>query len=126
MNGARFGRFVQAGVAAQAAVDRAIVAALPDVDRVARAFHAIVRSELAGNLRVIDQKNRRWDRAEKPGRTFEACATHDYTDANMLMFRALTETLGREPDLEADADVILFNAAWERARSHGFSKEWPR
>lgn len=126
MNGARFGRFVQAGVAAQAAVDRAIVAALPDVDRVARAFHAIVRSELAGNLRVIDQKNRRWDRAEKPGRTFKACATYDYTDANMLMFRAITETLGREPDLEADADVILFNAAWERARSHGFSKEWPR
>ena len=51
------------------------------------------------------------------------CATHDYCDANMPMAEAFEFIMGREPDVSADDDVTLWNAAWERARADHFTAE---
>lgn len=51
------------------------------------------------------------------------CATHDFCDANMAMFEALTD-LGHEVfnDEGLSEDVTdLWNAAWTRAKEKGFS-----
>ena len=44
------------------------------------------------------------------------CHSHDYCDANQTMLDAFTSTLGREPDLESDADCALITAAWDQWR----------
>jgi hypothetical protein len=48
------------------------------------------------------------------------CHSHDYCDANMVMHAAMTEYLGREPDLQSDADTALWNDAWAIAKAAGF------
>jgi|SRR5215467_2903131 len=55
------------------------------------------------------------------------CHSHDFCDANMAMHEAFTEVMGREPFLlddgddpvrvaQHDADIEMFNAAWEQAK----------
>jgi hypothetical protein len=54
------------------------------------------------------------------------CASHDFCDANMTMDAAWTATFARPflPDTDdsepTDADVALWNAAWDMAREHSF------
>jgi hypothetical protein len=43
------------------------------------------------------------------------CHTHDYCDANMAMDAAFREVARRAPDIDDDADVTLWNKAWEIA-----------
>jgi hypothetical protein len=57
-----------------------------------------------------------------------ACATHDFADANMIMLDAFFQTMGHEPGFldgtdekgipspETEADIALWNAAWEWAK----------
>jgi hypothetical protein len=45
-----------------------------------------------------------------------ACASHELTDANMVMAEAFKKITGREPDVENAEDCALFNDAWSYAK----------
>lgn len=53
----------------------------------------------------------------------DACASHDYTDANMVMSEAFEALVGREPfgEQEEDGDILLWNAAWTVAKKDHLS-----
>jgi hypothetical protein len=44
------------------------------------------------------------------------CASHDFCDANIAMEDAFKRTFGREPNLESDTDIDLWNKAWDVAK----------
>lgn len=69
------------------------------------------------------------------------CGSHDYLDANMVVFDALADYCARELGMEreyfienalsaeevADADgavIVLMNRGWDRAKVEGFSDLW--
>ena len=97
-----------------------------DVRRLAAAFSAIVREDLADHLGEIRRRNRE-DYADDT-----CCATHDFCDANMLMLDAITAQLGHEPryldgtdekgdfDAGQTAEIELWNAAWALAKESEF------
>lgn len=85
-------------------------------------FRYVVRTELADHVKEIDKRNR----AYGP----DTCATHDFSDANMLMQDAICQVfrchedqlLSWEDDaLPQDTWVPVWNAAWTLARSKPFS-----
>ena len=54
-----------------------------------------------------------------------ACASHDFCDANMAMDEAFTKTQGRELEMgegtrQSRADVALWNGAWAIAKRMNF------
>lgn len=49
-----------------------------------------------------------------------ACATHDFCDANMAMAEAFEKVLGREFEFGSDEDDALFNGAWHIAKTNKF------
>ena len=88
---------------------------LLNCNRLARKFHELVREILPEHLEVIDEENRTAE---------HTCASHDYLDANMVMDEAFTIIFGRDMDAASEDDAALWNAAWDLAVRHGFSKEW--
>lgn len=48
------------------------------------------------------------------------CHTHDYCDANMVMLEAFQTVFQREPDMESDDDLELWNDAWAIAKAADF------
>jgi hypothetical protein len=48
------------------------------------------------------------------------CHTHDFMDANMPMSDAFVALTGHEVDGNDDADVDLWNAAWDIAKAAKF------
>lgn len=95
-----------------------------DALNLAREFHARVRKALTPDrLKRVDAQNR------SPDFPDGCCATHDFTDANVLMDEAFIKVFERAPELDEDAeggraDVALWEAAWDKARAVGFAKEW--
>jgi len=84
----------------------------------AKEFHRIVRKELVpSELQFVDKVNEAVLDAS-------TCATHDYTDANMLMSEAFTNVVNRDVNYESDDDVLLWNMAWGLAQCNGFTKDW--
>lgn len=71
---------------------------------------------VTGVLSTIDSRNAELAKT-RPG----ACATHDYCDANMVMDAAFHAVLRREPSVESDGDMDLWNSAWNLAKADGFS-----
>lgn len=45
------------------------------------------------------------------------CASHDFCDANMVMFDAFNTEIGWDCDLDNDEDTSVWNEAWELARA---------
>lgn len=45
------------------------------------------------------------------------CHSHDFCDANEVMFTAFAEVAGREPDVGDDDDAELWSAAWADAKA---------
>lgn len=62
------------------------------------------------------------------------CASHDFCDANMVMAAAFEKVMKREVDTQSDADLAVWNEAWDRAKrlmpsfaeSHGWSADTDR
>lgn len=52
------------------------------------------------------------------------CYSHNYCDANMVMFDAFTNIIGREPEIsmENDTDLRIMSEAWNRATEKVFFK----
>lgn len=69
-------------------------------------FSAIELAETIRKNKTEDYKN--------------CCATHDYCDANMIMDEAFTEIVGHEIDLQNDADLELWNSAWDLSKANDF------
>lgn len=44
------------------------------------------------------------------------CYSHDYCDANMVMLAAFEDAVGRELNFDSDADLHLWEEAWDLAR----------
>lgn len=74
-----------------------------------------------------------WQRMRQRNATSEyagdACASHDYCDANMVMFYAFQKLYGREMALDdspqADEDLKLSNAAWAIAKAKDLTEQPP-
>ncbi len=49
------------------------------------------------------------------------CHSHDDCDANAFMADAFSSVMGREIDLQSDADSALWDYAWTLAKNAGFS-----
>jgi len=86
------------------------------------AFVVVLRSQLiAQELAEVRRRNASPEYAD-------ACATHDFLDANMSMLQAFEVLFGREPAFlqgtdekgnhnpEQEADIALWNAAWGHAK----------
>lgn len=81
-------------------------------ETLAGAFVALLARDLSpAHLAKISVKN-----ACSAG---DVCASHDYTDPNMVMSEAFEILVGREPfgELDEDGDISLWNAAWKIAKS---------
>jgi hypothetical protein len=50
----------------------------------------------------------------------DACASHDFCDANMVMNEAFEKVMQREFDFDSDCDTDLFNGAWSLAKTNNF------
>jgi hypothetical protein len=53
---------------------------------------------------------------ETPEYADGCCASHNYCDANMAMWPAFTQVMGRDIDGDSEADCRIWNDAWELAR----------
>lgn len=85
--------------------------------RLAKEFSAqLLRAIGPDNLQQVVERNR-------SSEYDNACASHDFCDANMVMHAAFCEVLGRDPDLESTKDTDLWNHAWDLAKRVGFSAQ---
>lgn len=84
---------------------------MDDVERLALAF----RYELKRNL-LLTQFEEMRRRNALPEYSVNACASHDFCDANVIMDDAFLTEFGREADLQSDADIGLMNRAWDAAK----------
>ncbi len=80
-------------------------------ERIAESFACYLRNELG---------QKAWDEMRAANRTTEAdaCASHDYCDANMSMHEAFAEITGRDPIAGpmSDDDIAVWNDAWAIAK----------
>ena len=83
----------------------------------ARTFAAILKEHLSSAqiLTII--------RLNQTDAYKDACATHDFIDANMVMHSAYERVMNKEADLKDDADLELWNKAWEAAKANNFYDE---
>lgn len=97
----------------------------PSTTCLAKDFHRVIREWLTrGQLAEVEKRN-----ATPRYRESGSCATHDFCDANMAMAEAWMNLTGGEPDFgegeDRDQEICdVINAAWDKARRHGFDKEW--
>ena len=86
-------------------------------NQLADAFAAVLRTWLtADEITAIDAANR----AEDPARNI--CHSHDYCDANMAMWEAFEDVVGREP-VDGEPDDTLWVDAWNVAQERGFAAQ---
>jgi hypothetical protein len=78
-----------------------------------RYFSALVRAAFTDDeLAEINETN-----AASPNM---GCATHDYMDANALMYGAWAALYFEPPDVSQEHVCEKINAAWDEAREAGF------
>ena len=86
------------------------------IDKVSQAFNRIVHVQLHDHLEEIIVRNRRMVNPTN-------CATHDFCDANMLMYEAYDEVMGPFNPLLL-SDCAIRNAAWAKSKEEEFSTLW--
>lgn len=104
-----------------------LLSSLPDFLRpraIAHAFALGIQEEcqlLADDLSETSQPGPHpWSEIRRLNATAgyaKSCATHDFLDANVPMAAAFESVMGRPFDADEDADVSLWNMAWEIARA---------
>lgn len=52
------------------------------------------------------------------------CASHDYVDANGVMYDAFFATTGYNFDITSEEDVALWSEAWDIAKAEDFYIDW--
>lgn len=64
---------------------------------------------------VLARNNAQADMVNDP-----VCHSHDFCDANMVMFEAWQEMFGGDPDTMDDADLAIWSEAWTIAKAANF------
>jgi len=77
------------------------------ISKIAKKFDGLLRELVGENYREILRKNR------TPEYSAGCCASHDYTDSNLVMDAAL-RACGIDP--ETDEGNALWNRSWEEWR----------
>lgn len=90
------------------------------IDKLAHVFAAVLKEQLSREQ--IDEINKR---NVSPEYGTNACASHDFCDANMVMDTAFTRLLGREMQIHEDDDLAACNVAWTIAKDNAFFIEMP-
>jgi hypothetical protein len=103
----RIGRLMSARVDLEAAIADTYSTT---AERLAAEF-AMVLADYIGRDKVADV---RLLNAADPDKRI--CHSHDFCDANMVMFDAFKEIMGRNVDMESDADLALWSDAWKLFR----------
>lgn len=94
-----------------------------NVRKLAIAFATQLRAELsAEDMKEVIRRN-------AASRDPMVCASHDFTDANMVMDAAFRKAFGRDPFDHTEDDGLdmpashtaLMNDAWTFAKSHNFA-----
>jgi hypothetical protein len=86
---------------------------IPSAPALARAFSRLMVTALkAKELKEVRRRNLLPEYED-------ACASHDFLDANMVMALAWAELTGGAVFM----DFPTMNAAWDMARAHGFKAE---
>lgn len=84
------------------------------IEEIAAEFSKIVREWIGTiNLEKVITKN-------KTAEYKNACAIHDYCDANMAMLEAFENQTGMELNLDDPIHQAMVNEAWEIARIKDF------
>lgn len=87
---------------------------LPLVESLSKEFSSLLRKELTPEeLATVRERN-------KTEEYSQACATHDFLDANMVMDEAFTNVFKKDFDINSDESLSLWNAAWELSRKLNF------
>lgn len=81
-------------------------------------FRFIVKRDLADKLEEIDKRNAVYDATG----ISVFCATHDFSDTNMLMLEAWEKFCLKPMRPHVQADSNLWNQAWQIARSRPFGE----
>lgn len=87
---------------------------VPEVTDLARNFAALVACNLtAETVAEINRRN------ATPAYAC-ACATHDFMDANALMYGAWCALMFEEPAVDDESIAAVWNAAWDAAKAAQF------
>jgi len=87
---------------------------IDNVNNIAEEFAKQLKAEVGNsNMRQIIAKNYQVDYKG-------CCASHDYTDSNMIMESAFIEIIGHEPETDNGHELGLWNEAWDVARLADF------
>lgn len=91
---------------------------MDNIEKLARAFAEQLRADIGdAAFEAVKRLN-----ATPQFKDTGACASHNYCDANMTMAEAFETAMGRDVftgDHILDADMDLWNAAWNFARTTG-------
>ena len=87
------------------------------VQRLAAAFS----QALADNITLAEMDIVRARNLASAGRGDPSvCASHDFCDANEVMYHAFYDAMARPWNAESDADNLLVDDAWTVAKANGF------
>lgn len=87
----------------------------PDTLLLAVKFSELLREDLgAETMEEVIRKNRTPEYAN-------ACASHDYCDANMVMHAAWEDLTGEAPDVGDERGARIWNRAWDAAKASDFN-----
>lgn len=84
-----------------------------DVKKLSAAFSYAIREELTkSDLYKVVKTNAKTND--------NTCATHDFCDANMVMYWSFGYAFQKELDINDDAQNSLVNAAWDMSKKQNF------
>ncbi|MCE7997084.1 MAG: hypothetical protein HEP71_34310 [Roseivirga sp.] len=81
------------------------------VNLLSNQFSKDVRTELKEHLDTINKRNETYG---------EACATHDFCDANEIMWESFERVFGIELNFQDDDHMAITNAAWGTSKEKKF------
>lgn len=91
---------------------------MPDIKQkiaLAREFGSLIQAAFS-----VSQFREMVDRNKAEPEDSGVCHTHDYCDSNMVMLEAFQNVFKREPDMDSDDDLELWNDAWAIAFAADF------
>ena len=85
------------------------------VRAISHKFSTLIRGKLSSHLAEIVRRNR------TPAYARGCCATHDFSDSNMIMAEAFEIVMGRESDCASLGDADILNRAWDKSKADEFN-----
>lgn len=86
------------------------------IDRIAREFCNLLRSQ----LNTSEFNEMVWRHVNEGYVSSNACVSHEYCDANMVMAEAFEAVVGEIAKVVNEQHVALWSAAWDAAKANNF------